>query len=70
MSDRRKILVAFKCDRDLWFRWKTLAHAHGVTVEAATEILISEKLKEVGIEVRPGEAASQKARGPGPMVRG
>ena len=57
MTDR-KILVAFKCDRDLWFKWKTLAHSHGVTVEAATEILISEKLK--GLEAKPEDSPSMK----------
>lgn len=51
MSNRR-INVTTQIDRDVWFRWKALCHSHEVPVERATELLIAEKLKELGIDVR------------------
>jgi len=47
----------FRCRRDIWFKWKTLAKANGCSVEKATEILIAEKLREFGIETNnlPGD---------------
>ncbi len=67
MGDRR-INVNIRIDRDLWFRWRELCQSHSATTERATEVLIAEKLKELGIEIRRGEFASEKITGPGPMV--
>ena len=68
MSDRR-INVNVRIDRDVWFWWRKLCQSNSVTLERATEVLIAEKLKELGIEIKRGEFASDKITGPGPMVR-
>jgi hypothetical protein len=67
MSDRRIINVNVRLNADTWFRWKVLAHAHGVAVERATEVLIREALRQNGIDIEAEE--SRPVRAPGPMVR-
>jgi len=57
----QRILIAFHCDRGLWFRWKNLCRPNGVTVEKASEALIAEKLSELGIQVQlPDDSGSMK----------
>lgn len=51
MADRR-INVNVRIDRDVWFKWRNLCESNSVTTELATETLIEEKLKELGIEAR------------------
>jgi len=69
MATDRRINVNVRLDRDVWFKWRQLCQSNSATAERATEVLIAEKLKELGIEIRRGEFASGKFPGPGSMVR-
>ena len=68
MASDRRILVAFKCDRDVWFRWKALCRANKVSVEKASEALLQETLQRFGIDIRE-RSEDQSMKVPGPAVK-
>jgi hypothetical protein len=63
MGDRT-FSVNIRLDRATWFQWKNLCHAHKVPVERATEVLLQEKLRENGIEVRTHQSPPVNVEGP------
>jgi len=60
--------VTFDVDREVWFRFKALAHSNNLSINRALEGVLRETLRSVGIEVKPEESAPTKVEGPG-MVR-
>ena len=53
-----KIQVTFDCDREIWFRFKALAHSNDLSINRALEGVLRETLKSVGIEVRSEESSA------------
>jgi len=68
MSGRKIIQVTVDIDREVWFRFRALVHANGLSLNRAVEGVLRETLKSAGIEIKSGaESASGKVEGP--MVR-
>ena len=53
----RKIQVTFDVDREVWFRFKALAHSNDLSINRALEGVLRETLRSVGIEVRSEESS-------------
>ena len=56
-----KLPIQPKVDRETYFRFKSLAHSHGVSVEKALEELMRDALERAGIQMhqRPMEPRTQ-----------
>jgi hypothetical protein len=61
-----RISVTIEVDREVWFKFRTLAQSGGISLNRAAEGVLRETLKSAGIEVRSEESAAKVER---PMVR-
>ena len=65
----KKVQVTVDVDREVWFRFRSLVHSNGLSLNRAVEGVLRETLRSAGIEIKPGEeSAPPKFEGPG-MVR-
>jgi hypothetical protein len=47
-----KFAMQSRVDRETYFKFKALAHSHGVSIERAIEALMRDALYRAGIDVR------------------
>ncbi len=64
----RKLSATIEVDREVWFKFRTLVFANGLSLNKAVEGVLRETLKSAGIEIKPGEVSAPQ-RFEGPMVR-
>ena len=64
----RKFSATIEIDREVWFKFRTLVFANGLSLNKAVEGVLKETLKSAGIEIKSeGQQAPQTFEGP--MVR-
>jgi len=54
----RKIQVTVDVDREVWFRFRNLVHANGLSLNRAVEGVLREILRSAGIEVKPEQQSA------------